>query len=94
MCNFDWKSAGAEDKIKCYSCDSTDGDCDADHAGQEIDCSVEDGCVISTGEETDDVEIEFVIFFLDTNDGKTVFFRGCAVEEDERGCTHNEVSSH
>merc|ERR1712179_750464 len=47
LCNRNWKDAGAEAKLKCYSCSSDAGDCDDDHAGTEIDCAVEAGCVIS-----------------------------------------------
>merc|ERR1712142_506676 len=47
LCNKNWNDAGAEEKIKCYSCDSDAGDCDDSHAGTEIDCKKEAGCVIS-----------------------------------------------
>merc|ERR1711892_419773 len=73
LCNANWKTAGAEDKIKCYSCDSNEGECDDAHAGTEIDCAVEAGCSIST----------------DVSDGKTLFVRGCSGEvEPTPGCTN------
>jgi len=73
LCNENWVTAGAEDKIKCYSCDSNDSDCDDTHAGTETDCAVEAGCAIST----------------DVSDGKTVFVRGCSGElEPTPGCTN------
>merc|ERR1712142_1164505 len=46
-CNEDWITAGAEEKIKCYSCDSNEGECDEDHFGTEIECHVTEGCSIS-----------------------------------------------
>jgi len=78
FCNLNWTSAGAEETIKCYSCDTDDnnGKCDNEYAGEEMDCPWEDGCIIST----------------DTHDGKTVFIRGCAVPDDEIKCIHEGVT--
>merc|ERR1712215_416903 len=72
-CNEDWITAGAEEKIMCYSCDSNEGECDEEHPGTEIECKVTEGCVINK----------------DTNEGKTVFMRGCSgVIEPTPGCNN------
>jgi len=61
LCNIDWTTAGSTtagnsettpkgDYVKCYSCDSNNGECDDDHHGSETDCPAEKGCnILSNG---------------------------------------------
>eukprot|EP00090_Calanus_glacialis_P001564 TRINITY_DN11133_c0_g1_i1.p1 TRINITY_DN11133_c0_g1~~TRINITY_DN11133_c0_g1_i1.p1 ORF type:complete len:377 (+),score=104.17 TRINITY_DN11133_c0_g1_i1:44-1132(+) len=74
LCNKNWETAGAEKKMKCYFCDSHDGDCDETHPGTEKDCSVEEGCVIHT----------------DVFEGKRLFDRGCSGELEAQGCNNED----
>jgi len=74
LCNKDWTSAGAEDKMQCYSCDSNEGECDLGHVGSPMYCKKEAGCIINT----------------DVNDGTTLFMRGCADIEDAQGCVNDD----